>query len=107
MPRFDAASISIRSSWRPSVIATQIEQVLQGRAGRIGIEAVDGLRQDAGGRGLAGAARPGEEVGVRHPAVAQRVAQRQGHMLLTHHLCEILGAPFAIERLRGHVILDA
>ena len=59
--------------------------------------AVERLGQDARRTGLAGAAWPGEEIGVRNAVFAQRVAQGLGYMLLAHHLVKGLAAPFAIE----------
>jgi hypothetical protein len=59
--------------------------------------AVERLGQDARRTGLAGAAWPGEEIGVRNAVFAQRIAQGLGYMLLAHHLVKGLAAPFAIE----------
>jgi len=68
----------------------------------VGIQAVDRLCQDAGQAGLAGSSDAGEEVRVRQPAVAQRVAQGQGHVLLPDYLLESLRTPLAIQGLSGH-----
>ena len=61
------------------------------------VGAVDGTEQDAGGAGLAGAARAGEEIGVRWAAELDRVAQGAGDVLLADDLFEPLGAPAQIQ----------
>ena len=63
--------------------------------------AVEGLGQDAGRAGLAGAAWPGEQIGVGNPIVPQRVLQRAGHVFLADDFVECLAAPFTIE-CSGH-----
>ena len=66
------------------------------------IGAVQRLRQQAGGGGLAGAAGSGEEVRMPDPAVAHGVAQRGAHVLLADQLGEALRPVLAVERLIGH-----
>jgi len=66
------------------------------------VEAVEGLGQDPGGRRLAGAARPAEEVRVPDPAVAHGVAQSRGDVVLADELREPLGSVLAVEGLVGH-----
>ena len=63
--------------------------------------AVEDLGEDAGGRRLAGAPRPAEQVGVADPAVAHGVAQRPGDVILAEHLVEPLRSVAAVERLVG------
>jgi hypothetical protein len=60
------------------------------------LQAVDRLGQQAGGGGLAGAARAGEQEGVRHPVGSNGIAQRLHNVLLANHLIPLGGAPFAI-----------
>ena len=60
------------------------------------------LREQAGGGGLAEPAGATEEVGVMHPIVGDRVAQRTGDMLLTDQVGEGLGAVFPGEDDVGH-----
>ncbi len=81
---------------RPSVMAMQVGQWLQGRS-LLGRGAVERLGQDAGRAGLARAARPGEEIGVGHPLLAQGIAQRLGDVLLADDLVKGLAAPLAVE----------
>ena len=57
--------------------------------------AVEGLGEDAGEGGLAGAARAGEEVGLRDAALLDRGAQRADDVVLPDDLLEGLRAPFA------------
>ncbi|CAM3045680.1 200 kDa antigen p200 [Cupriavidus taiwanensis] len=57
--------------------------------------AVQGLGQDPRQRGLADAARAGEQVGVVQPLLFQRVRERADHVLLADQRGEIPGAPFA------------
>ena len=61
--------------------------------------AVQRLGDDPRRRGLARAARPGEEVGVGHPVVADSVAEGVHHVVLTPHLLEALRAIAPVERL--------
>ena len=71
-----------------------------GRADAAGIRAdagfaVERFRQDARDRRLADAARAGEQERMMDLAAVERVAQRAQHVLLSDHLGEALGAPFA------------
>ncbi len=71
----------------------------------LGIGAVEGLGQDPGGRGLAGAARPAEQVGVGHVAVADGALERQDHVRLAPQLPEPAGPEPPVEgdeRLVAH-----
>ena len=61
----------------------------------VSAHAVERLGQDARHRGLAHAARSGEQVGMMQPLLFQRVGKRLHHMLLAHHLREIAGTVFA------------
>ena len=78
-----------------------------GRAGRAGVarlavgaevRAVDRLGQDARGRGLAGSARPDEEVGVGQAVAAHRAAQGDDDRVLPDELREALGTEATVER---------
>ena len=64
------------------------------------LRAVERLREDAREARLAGAARAGEEVGLAHLVVLDRVPQRADDRLLPDHLVEVLRAVFPVER--GH-----
>ena len=64
--------------------------------------AVEAAGQDAGARGLAAAARAGEEVGVVDPVRAQGLQQRLGDVLLADDLGEGLWPVAAVEG-GGHV----
>ncbi len=59
---------------------------------------VDRPRQDPRAGGLPAPARPGEQIGVVHPVVAQRVPQRRRDMVLPDHLGERLRAIPAVQR---------
>ena len=63
------------------------------------VRAVDGLGQDPGERGLAGAARAREQDRVRDTPGRHGVAQRGDHRLLADDLRERLGPPATVERL--------
>ena len=66
------------------------------------VEAVEGLGEDARGRGLARTAGAGEEVRVPDALVAHRVAERGDDVLLAHQLGEPLRPVLAVERLVRH-----
>ena len=61
-----------------------------------GVEAVDGLGQNLGAGGLAGAPGAGEEVGVAQPPLLHLPAQGAGDVLLSHHVLEGPGPPLAV-----------
>ena len=65
---------------------------------------VQGLGEDAGGRGLPGAARAGEQVGMGDAVVAHGVAQAEDHVGLASDLGKPLRPIPPIERLElfGH-----
>ena len=67
-----------------------------------GCNTVEGLGQDARHRGLADAARAGEQVGVVQPLLRQRVGQGLHHVLLAHHFGEISRAVFARQHQIRH-----
>ena len=98
MPRLLAASISTRSRVVPSRIATHDGARVAGVA-VLEVRAVDGLGEDPGERGLAGAARADEQERVRDPVGADGVAQRLDDRFLADDLGERLGAPAAVEGL--------
>src|SRR5690606_17881518 len=62
--------------------------------------AVEGAREDAGRRGLAAAARPGEQVRVVDAPRGERGAQRLGDVFLPDHLCELRRAVLAVQSQR-------
>ena len=64
--------------------------------------AVEGLGEDAGGGGFAGAAWPDEQVGVGQPFLGDGVAQRAHDMILAKHVGEGFWAVFAGEDLIAH-----
>ena len=67
------------------------------RRGRRPLRAVEALGEDARHRGLAGAARAGEEVGLAHRVARDRVAQRPDDRLLPDDLLEALRAVLPVE----------
>ena len=67
------------------------------RGGRRALLAVQRAGQDARRRGLAAAARPGEQVGVVDPARRQRRRQRFGDVLLADHFGERRRSVLAVE----------
>ena len=86
---------------RPSAISTHASHAPHGSA--VGpVHAVQRPRQDARGRRLADAARPGEHERLRQAAARQRVAQRPRHRLLADDVVEPLRPPFARDDLVGH-----
>ncbi len=68
------------------------------RLGDRALLAVDRTSQDPGAGGLATPARPGEQVGVVDPVVAQRVPQWRGDVILADDLGERLRAIPAVQR---------
>ena len=86
---------------------TALADGIAGRAGVAGVgvrtqvRAVERLGKDPRQGGLARAARPGEQDGVRDLAGRHRVAERGDHRLLADDLGERLGAPAAVEGLVG------
>ena len=66
------------------------------------VQAVEGAGEDARGRGLAGAAGPGEEVRVADAVLADRVAQRGRDVLLADELRELLRPVLAVQAVRRH-----
>ncbi len=75
---------------RPGPAAGQVaaRPALAARGGRGPLLAVEAAGQDAGRRGLAAAARAGEQVGVVDPVVGQRALQGHRHMVLPDDLGE-------------------
>ena len=76
------------------------------RSARLGTDthiAIQTLGHDAGQRGLAHAARAGEQVSMMQPAGIQGVDQRLQDMSLTHHVRERTWPPFSCEDLITHL----
>ena len=69
------------------------------------VHAVERLGEDARHRRLAGAARAGEQVGLAHLVVADRVLQRAGDGLLADDLVEVLRTVLPVES--GHATIQA
>ena len=107
MPVCEAASISITSMWRPSMIAAQCSpspsMSMVGCVDLAGDGVVEGAGEDAGGGRLADAAHAGEHVGLRDAAGAEGVGQRADHRLLADEVGEALRAVFAGEHPVGAV----
>ncbi len=97
----DAASTSIRSTNRPSLISRQALQTPHGVARYAGF-AVQALREDACDGGFADAARAGEQIRVMNAFVLERMHQRAHDMILSHEGIEPCGAEFACEHLVTH-----
>ena len=89
---------------RPCAISTHASHVPAGIRRRP-LHAVQGPREHARGRGLADAARAGEDERLGDPAARERVAERRGDRLLTDDVVEALRAPLAGEDLVGHRIV--
>jgi len=64
--------------------------------------AVQAAREDAGDRGLAHAARPGEQVGMMQTIPAQGIGQGPHHMRLPDQVLETTGTPLAGQNLVTH-----
>ena len=75
---------------------------LAARLDRRALHAVERLREDARGRGLAGAARADEDVSLRQPVLLDRVLERARDVLLADDLVERLRAIFAGENRVAH-----
>ena len=85
------------SSARPSRMETHAGARVARLAVGAEVRAVDRLGQDPRGGGLAGPARPDEEVGVRQPVAGDRVAQGRDDRVLADELAEALGAEAPIQ----------
>ena len=66
------------------------------------VETVERAGEDARGRRLAGTAGSGEEVRVAGAIFAHRVPQRDGDVILTNELGEMLRSVLAVQTLRRH-----
>ena len=106
--RFEAASISITSSEVPSAIDDAGLADAARRQGRP-VDAVQRAGEDLRHRGLAGAARADEQVGVVDAVALDRVAERADDVLLPDDVGERPRAMTAVEGLLGHerLSLDA
>ena len=93
-PVLEAASISRTSMQLPAAISMQAGRIAA-RFARLAVMAVQRLRQNAGRRGFAAAARSGEKKGMRDAAALKRIQQGAGDMLLPYEFMEVLGTPFA------------
>ena len=89
MPRLLAPSISSTSTSSPALMLRQMSHSLQG-AGVGPLLAVQRLGQDPGGRGLADAAGPGEQIGMAHAVRGDGVREGLGDVLLADQLVERL-----------------
>ena len=103
MPVCEAASISITSGWRPSMMARQCTPSAARStfgapepSSRLEVQAA---REDAGRRGLADAAHAGQHPGMRDAPGREGVAQRAHHRLLADQVVEARRAVFAGEHL--------
>ncbi len=88
---------------RTAALECLARDALVARLALDGRAAVDGLREDAAGARLAGAARSGEQIGVRRRATRDRIAQRGGDRLLAHHVGEPLRPPLPVQDFLAHV----
>ena len=77
------------------------------RGGHAVGDAVQALGEDARDRGLAHAARAGQQVGVMQLAAGQRVRQRRDHVFLSGQFRERLRPPLAGENLVAHARIIA
>jgi len=109
---FDAVvggAVNFQHVQRPALsdLATGIALVARRRRRSLGT--VQRLGEDAGDGGLTDAARPDEQIGVGEAVLSNGVLERGGYVLLTHHLLELLRAPFARQDLIliCHLILAA
>ena len=91
-PVRDAASSSMTSSERPSMISVQEHASIAGRRDRSFL-AVEALRQNPRHGRLAGAAQPGEHVRVGEPAAGEGVFERPCDVRLPDELVERLRPP--------------
>jgi hypothetical protein len=73
--------------------------LVAGRLARSSARQLTALAKQASGGGLAGAARPGEQVGVGNAPCSQRIAQRLHDVFLSDDLVPLLGSPFTVEGL--------
>jgi hypothetical protein len=76
--------------------------LVAGRAVGVAVLAIEGLGEDAGGGGLAGAARAGEQVGVGDALLGHLAGEGGGDVSLADHVVEALGPILAIQGLVFH-----
>ena len=103
-PLFDAASSSTRSKNVPVGDRDAVLALAARLAVGAEIEAVERTREEARGRGLAGAARAGEEVRVTDAIFGDRVAQRGGDVVLADELREALRAVLPVQAGHGPTV---
>ena len=105
MPVCEAASISITSTWRDSMIAWQCTpnsgHVDGGPVDLAGHAVVERPRQNARGRRLADAAHAGQDVGLVDAAGGEGVGDRAHHRLLADQILEAGGPIFARQHAVG------
>ena len=94
-----AGRVQLQHVQQASVVYTQTGGAMVAGISIYRMLAVDRLGQNFCAGGLPGATGPGEEVGVREPALGRLTAQGLGDMGLSHHIGEGLGPPFAIQCL--------
>ena len=70
------------------------------------LHAVQGPGEDAGGGGLAAAARPGEDERLGQALALEGIAQGAGDRGLAQDVVERLGPPLPRERLVGHEVSE-
>ena len=73
--------------------------VVAGAPGRVFVQAVDRLGQQARHGRLASAARPGKEVSMPHPVGTDGILESLNDMFLSNHLVPQAGPPFSIKCL--------
>ena len=70
----------------------------------VGLMAVQGLRQNAGGRRFADAAGSRKQISVMQTVVFDGIAQRLRNVLLAGDLFKSLRPPFSGDHLIGHFV---
>ena len=109
---FDQVAHIVHAGMRRRVNLNQVQRPPLGQAAADGAlaagplvrrgGAVDGARQDAGDGRLAGPARPGKQVGMRHAACRQGVTEGLENMGLADDVLERVRPPASIQGLRCH-----
>ena len=68
----------------------------------VGTKTIQRFRQNTRQRGLANAARSGEQIGVMDTPSIQRIGQRPDHVLLPNHVNKVAWSPFTRKNLVAH-----
>ena len=90
-------SVDLDQVHQPSLVDRPADSTLVAGPPVLRSQTIDRLGQQTGARRLPRPPRAGEEVGVDHPVVPQRIAQRLDDVILAYYFVEGLGTPLAVQ----------